>query len=242
MAILTMTLTLMIGVGSLLLFISFPIGLWGAVPMGLSEAEARWWDGLLSLLFFAQHSGMIRRPVREWLSRVVPASYQRALYSIVSGFTLAAVVLLWQPSANHVIVLGGPLQWFARAMAGLAVALFLWGMTSLAGLDMLGLAAIRAHRRGTAPAAPEFMVRGPYRWVRHPWYLGAILLLWSGTDVSADRLLLNMLWTAWICLGAHWEERDLRNEFGKSYEAYQHQVPMFLPWHRPARAVARASA
>ncbi len=107
---------------------------------------------------------------------------------------------------------------------------------------MLGLAAIRAHRRSTLESSPAFVVRGPYRWVRHPWYLGAILLLWSGTDVSADRLLLNVLWTAWICLGARLEERDLRDEFGAVYDAYPQEVPMLIPWHRPAQPAARASA
>jgi protein-S-isoprenylcysteine O-methyltransferase Ste14 len=236
MAKVTMALTLLFGVGSLILFIGFPVFLWGAVPMGLSDSEALWWDGLLSLVFFVQHSGMIRRPVRAHLSAIVPPGYQRALYSIASGVTLAGVVVLWQPSTSHVLVLGGPLPWMAYAFAALAVALFLWGAASLSGLDMLGLAAIRAHLRGTVEPAPAFIVRGPYRWVRHPWYLGAIMLLWSATDISADRLLLNVLWTAWICLGAHLEEKDLRYEFGETYDAYRQQVPMLIPWHRPAAA------
>lgn len=242
MAIVIMALTLIAGAGSLLLFIGFPIGLWGAVPMRLTESEALWWDAFLSLVFFAQHSGMIRRPARERLSRIVPAEYQRAVYTIVSGITLAGVVLLWQPSTNHILVLGGFWRWIAYALAAIAIALFVWGAISLAGVDMFGLAAIRAHRRGAVEAAPAFTVRGAYRWVRHPWYLGVILLLWSGTDISADRLLLNVLWTAWIWVGAHLEERDLRREFGAAYDGYRRQTPMLIPWHRPARAAARISA
>jgi len=72
MAKVTMALTLLFGVGSLILFVGFPVFLWGAVPMGLSDSEALWWDGLLSLVFFVQHSGMIRRPVRAHLSAIVP--------------------------------------------------------------------------------------------------------------------------------------------------------------------------
>ncbi len=68
------------------------------------------------------------------------------------------------------------------------------------------------------------------------------MLLWSGTDVSADRLLLNLLWSAWIYLGAHLEERDLRSEFGAAYESYRQQVPMLIPWHRPTGAAAHVSA
>ncbi len=232
MAILTMALTLVLGVGSLLLFISFPVGFWGAVPMGLSEQGALWWDGFLSFLFFAQHSGMIRPAVREWLCRIVPLSYQRALYTIASGVALAAVVLLWQP-ARLLFVLEGPIRWLSYAVALSAAALFLWGAGSLSGLDMLGLVAMRAHLRGTAEPVHPFVVRGPYRWVRHPWYLGAILLLWSRRDISMDGLLLNVLWTAWICVGARLEERDLLREFGPAYDKYRRLVPMLIPWRRP---------
>jgi protein-S-isoprenylcysteine O-methyltransferase Ste14 len=240
MAKLTMALALIFGAGSLLLFIGFPVGLWGAVPMGLSALEALWWDGFLSLLFFLQHSVMIRRPVRERLSTIVPPSYQRALYAIVSGITLAGVVLLWQPSTEHVLVLGGPLRWLAYALIAVAVALFVWGGAILSGLDMFGVSAIRAHLHGTVEPPPAFVVRGPYRWVRHPWYLGVILLLWSSTDISADRLLLNVLWTAWILVGARLEEWDLRSAFGAAYDSYRRHVPMIIPRRCPARTAASA--
>ena len=44
-----------------------------------------------------------------------------------------------------------------------------------------------------------------------------IVLIWSGTDVTTDRLLFNMLWTAWIVLGARWEEADMVAVFGERY-------------------------
>ena len=33
------------------------------------------------------------------------------------------------------------------------------------------------------------VVRGPYRWVRHPLYLTTLLMIWSYPDLTADRLL-----------------------------------------------------
>src|SRR5215471_10425993 len=48
--------------------------------------------------------------------------------------------------------------------------------------------------------AGSFIARRPYRWVRHPWYLVAIMLFWSCVDFTSDRLFLNVLWTDWVCL------------------------------------------
>lgn len=71
----------------------------------------------------------------------------------------------------------------------------------------------------------------------HDYYhrlLGVILLFWSCTDLTADRLFFNVLWTAWVCIGARLEEADLLRDFGGAYDGYRRQVPMLLPWRRPA--------
>ena len=96
--------------------------------------------------------------------------------------------------------------------------------------DPLGLGPIRAHLRGQAYRPAEFVVRGPYLWVRHPLYSCILVMLWTNPDVTADRLLLSVMWTVWIWAGAAMEERDLVAEFGDDYRAYQRQVPMLIPW------------
>ena len=78
-------------------------------------------------------------------------------------------------------------------------------------------------------------IRGPYRWVRHPLYSLFLVLLWVCPDITADRLLLNTLFTAWIVLGTVLEERDLARDLGDPYRAYQRQVPMLVPWKVPGR-------
>ncbi len=75
----------------------------------------------------------------------------------------------------------------------------------------------------------SFVVKGPYRWVRHPLYLFMILMIWACPDLTADRLLFNGLWTVWIVIGSILEERDLMLEFGDVYREYQQRVPMFIP-------------
>ncbi len=55
-------------------------------------------------------------------------------------------------------------------------------------------------------------------------------MLWSCPDLPADRLLFNVLWTVWICVGAVLEEADLVADFGEKYIDYQSKVPMWIPW------------
>jgi len=227
-------MAILLGGGSLLLFGAFlVIGPITIVRFGASEHQALLWDGLLSILFFIQHSGMIRTSFRTWLSSVIPNHYHPVTYAIASGIALAAAVLLWQPSQTVLFHAEGLLRWLARAISVLAIVGFSWGVRALGNFDAFGLNPIRVYLRGRPLRAPNIVVRGPYLWVRHPLYFFVLVLIWSFPDVSSDRLLFNVLWTLWTVLGTHLEEKDLVAEFGDPYRHYQKTVPMLFPWRFP---------
>lgn len=52
----------------------------------------------------------------------------------------------------------------------------------------------------------------------------------ASPTMSSDRLLLNALFTAWVAVGARWEERDLIVQYGDAYRRSQASVPMLFPW------------
>lgn len=223
------------GGGSLLLFAVFLFaGSLHLVPMGLSERAAFAWNGLLSLLFFVQHSGMLRKPFRYHLSRIIPAPYHQALFAIVSGMTLAALVLLWQPSAVLLYELHALPRRLVRGCFLLAVAGFAWGALSLRLFDPFGRTSILAHRQGKPLPPQRLVIRGPYRFIRHPLYFFTLMVIWSCPQMTADRLLFNLLWSLWICAGTILEETDLLADFGESYRSYQQKVPMLIPWRKPS--------
>jgi hypothetical protein len=224
-------LAVVCGLGSIaLLVVAGPAGY---TDFGWSEPAVLGWDVLLSLLFFAQHSGMVRRSFRSRLASVAPMHYQGAIYTIASGITFAAVVICWQKSLTQLFVLEGALLWTARLLSASAVAIFALSGYSLRSFDPLGIGPIRAHLSGRTHVPGPFVVRGPYRWVRHPLYSCILVLFWTNPDWTTDRLLFNVLWTAWIYLGTIFEERDLTREFGDLYTEYQQRVPMLIPWRRP---------
>ncbi|RPJ84747.1 MAG: isoprenylcysteine carboxylmethyltransferase family protein [Acidobacteria bacterium] len=222
-------LSVLIGVGSVVMFALLQSVHY--LPMGWPDSYVLVWDALLSLAFFAQHSGMVRRPVRARLAEIIAPRYQGALYSIASGVVLALVVVLWQPSEARFFVLEGVPRWIAQGLSILAVAAFVSSAVTLRrSFDPLGLGPIRAHLRGRADRADDFVVRGPYVWVRHPLYACILVLFWTNPDVTLDQFLLSVLWSTWIWVGATLEERDLVAEFGEVYREYQRRVPMLIPW------------
>lgn len=221
----------LLGGGALLAFYAFLIAEpFALVRLDLSETWLLLMDAVLSLLFFVQHSGMVRQSFRAWLAQTVPRAYHPATYAMASGLALVTLVVLWQASPTAIFAIHGPLRWLLRAFALLASAGVLWGMLALGGSDALGWQPIVSDLDGRPPKPPCFVVRGPYLWVRHPLYLFSLILIWATPDMSSDRLLFNVLWTSWIVLGSYLEERDLVAEFGERYQAYQQTVPMLLPW------------
>jgi len=229
-----MTLAVVIGGGSLLLFgVFLLVRPTPVIHLDASEGQILLWDGLLSILFFIQHSAMIRTSFRNRLAPIIARHYHPSTYAIASGIALTAVVLLWQPSHTVLYQAEGLVRLLARAISVLAIIGFSWGVRALGNFDTFGLAPIKVHLRGKQLRPPIFVVRGPYLWVRHPLYFFMIVLIWSAPDVSSDRLVFNVLWTLWTVLGSYLEERDLVAEFGEKYREYQNTVPMLFPWRFP---------
>jgi len=228
-----LVLSAILGGVSLLGFaLALALGPFEVVPLSLGQPAALAWDAGLCLVFFVQHSGMLRRPYRERAGRVLPAPFHAAVFSVASGVALLLLIGLWQRTPVLLALQGAP-RWALRGVFVLAGFGFLWAVRSLGSFDTFGLGPLRAHINGTEPRAMPLAIRGPYRWVRHPLYSLFLVLLWACPDVTADRLLFNALFTVWIVLGAFLEERDLVRQFGDPYRAYQRQVPMLVPWRVP---------
>jgi len=221
----------LIGRASMLLFVFFLfIGSLRLIRIGLPELTVLAWDGILSIVFFIQHSCMIRRRFRARLSNIIPSHYNDAAFTIASSIVLAAVVIFWQPSTTVLYELHGFLRWITRIIFFMAIAGLGWGVFALKSFDPFGLIPIRDHLSGKPQRPQKFAVYGPYLWVRHPLYFFVLLLIWSCPDLTLDRFIFNFLWTIWIIIGTVLEERDLLSDFGDDYRQYQGRIPMLIPW------------
>jgi len=230
-ACMIVALAILIGDGALIAFMIFLFaGPPGFLHLGLEQGEVLWFDAGLSLLFFIQHSGMVRNSFRRWITMFITKEYDRAIYAILSGAFLLAMIVCWQEVPHSFQAPDGTFRWSLRAVYWLSMLGFVWGVLSLKLFDPCGVLPIIARLREKEPKQMPFAARGAYLWVRHPLYFFFILMIWSYPALQADRLLFNGLWTLWIVIGAFLEERDLVDEFGETYREYQSQVPMFIPW------------
>lgn len=88
------------------------------------------------------------------------------------------------------------------------------------------------------------VVKGPYRYVRHPLYFAVILLalgLWLLLDYSA-LFFTTMLFLAWFnFIVIPFEETELRAIFGPQYERYANKIPKLIPVRYPAIGIIRKS-
>ena len=82
-----------------------------------------------------------------------------------------------------------------------------------------------------AQQAHRLAVSGPYAHIRHPQYVGFVLIMigflfqWPTIlTVAMFPILVFMYWRLSIS-----EERQVRGEFGKIYDRYAAQIPRFIP-------------
>lgn len=196
---------------------------------------------LLLAVFALQHSVMARPGFKRWWTSLVPAPIERSTYVLVSSALTLALCWAWQP-------LPGTL-WSAESLAGQALwwSGFALGLVVLLGssfhidhFDLLGLRQTWSLLRGLPMAPQPFLVRGLYRLVRHPIYVGWLLLFWCTPHMRTDHLLLAAGMTVYVLAAIRLEERDLVAEHGQLYTAYRRSVPALVPRPRPRPAVPRA--
>jgi protein-S-isoprenylcysteine O-methyltransferase Ste14 len=90
--------------------------------------------------------------------------------------------------------------------------------------------------RGTpAPIDPpkELVVRGLYRYVRNPMYVGILLILLGEAVLFASWRLVEytaVVFIFFFLFVALYEEPGLRQKFGESYRRYCKSVPRWIPW------------
>ena len=79
------------------------------------------------------------------------------------------------------------------------------------------------------PAKSRIVTGGLYRFVRHPLYTAGLVFIWLTPVMTVNRLVLYLSLTIYIIIGAYFEERKLKREFGREYEDYQARTPMLIP-------------
>ena len=81
------------------------------------------------------------------------------------------------------------------------------------------------------------VIKGPYRLLRHPQYLG-FLLITGGWLIHWPTIPTMIMWPILVFVYynlAKKEEKEMEKRFGEKYKEYKQSVPMFIPKLRLSR-------
>lgn len=158
-------------------------------------------------------------------------AYYRILYNLISVITLLPLLFyMVNISAVPVFQWSGGLRLFQAVLLGLGAFFLLAGATHYDGLQFLGIRQILSHtHRAGLSSSGGLHTEGILRVTRHPWYVAGLFVLWA-RDVTSVSLIVNLVLSAYLFIGARLEEKKLVREFGAAYVEYQSQVSMLLPW------------
>jgi protein-S-isoprenylcysteine O-methyltransferase Ste14 len=187
-------------------------------------------NALLLLLFAIQHSGMARRGFKEWLTRYVPYPAERSTYVLVSSFVLIFLFWQWRPMGAVVWEVTAPaarLHLHALSACGWLTVLVTTFLIN--HFDLFGLRQVYFYFNDRPYTPLGFVAPGPYRFVRHPMYVGWLMAFWATPTMGAAHLVFALATTAYILCAIRLEERDLVHHLGAAYADYRQKVPMLVP-------------
>ena len=111
------------------------------------------------------------------------------------------------------------------------IALFIAGSLKYDILQFLGIRQIKSGKsHSTLSESGGIDTSGILSITRHPWYLGAIILIWIDyRELYLSTLIVNIILSTYLVIGTIIEERKLIIELGDNYLDYRKSVSMLFP-------------
>src|SRR5919108_5401507 len=186
-------------------------------------------DALLFSLFALHHSVFARDRFKRVVAKLATQRLTRSLYVWTASLLLIVVCMLWQPVGGELYEAHG-VRAIAHAVLQLVgIAVIVQSVRAIDALDLAGLRQIETPgdssrsltKSGPDPATGDTLqTRGPYRWVRHPLYLGWMLAVFGAAHMTGDRAVFAAITSFYLVIAIPWEERSLARTFAPEYEAY----------------------
>jgi methanethiol S-methyltransferase len=188
---------------------------------------------LLWILWCALHSILITKTVTDYARKKLGYQYRfyRLFFNTISLITLA-------PLLHYSVSYKGPLvfQWEGSLLIVkylllvTSIFLFVAGARHYSMSQFIGIHQIKTGKTDhTLSELGTFDTSGILSVIRHPWYTGGIIILWS-SDMYLSTLLNNIVVSAYFIVGSYLEERKLLRDFGDKYREYQKNVSMLVPY------------
>jgi methanethiol S-methyltransferase len=190
-------------------------------------------------LFAVQHSVMARPSFKAVWTRIVPTVLERSTYTLLSSVAMLLLFWKWQPMGGVIWTVSSDWgRWLLLALYGFGVVLVLVATFLINHFDLFGLRQVWLYLIGRPYTSLVFGTPGPYRLVRHPLYVGWLLMFWAAPVMTVAHLLFALATTAYILIAIQLEERNLV-ESHPEYAEYRRRVPMLIPTGKASRGELR---
>ena len=172
---------------------------------------------VLFTVFALHHSLMARTGAKAWITRHLPAGLERSVYVWIASALFLVVCWMWQPLPGVIWETRGPgLALYVAQAFGVAL--------TLAAARIVGVWELAGVKQPDLTRPIEFKADGPFAIVRHPIYLGWVLMVFATPVMTTSRLLFAVVSTLYLLAAIPFEERSLLEAFPEEYGAYQKQM------------------
>lgn len=189
-----------------------------AAPSG-AVAAALVWNVALFSAFALHHSLLARTRAKAWITRLVPPALERSTYVWIASLLFLAVCLLWRRVPGVLYAVEGPGRWALLAVQLCGVGVTIAGARVLDGLELAGVRQALGRERPS-----DIRVVWPFTLVRHPIYLGWVLMVAAASPMTLDRAVFAAVSVLYLVIAMPWEERSLVAAAGPAYQAYCQRV------------------
>jgi len=179
------------------------------------------------------HSVMITKPVTEYIKQRLGGRFRfyRLFYNLMAIVTLVPIALFAHSLQTQALFSwSGFLRIGQLLLSGSSLLLFILGIRHYDARQFLGIRQFYGEKTEMGiTSSGELDTTGILNVVRHPWYLSGILLVWS-RDLDVSAIVVNVILSCYLIVGACLEEKKLIREFGEQYLSYQKRVSMLIPY------------
>ncbi|XP_055625102.1 nurim homolog [Toxorhynchites rutilus septentrionalis] len=174
------------------------------------------------ILFVIQHSAMKSDTVKAIWRKMGLELAERSIYNIASSYCLLILLKNWKSMQSYQLwyieVQQSSTLWWTFVSLHIISWVIIYGGSLLMDLpEFIGLKQIYYDINDLAPpmSYKSQELRNFYGRMRHPSFVGLSVVLWITNSMSADRLLLAVIWTTYMYLSWNTNKTDLE------YQKYQ---------------------
>lgn len=179
--------------------------------------------------FAGLHTLMADERFKDGLSKRMPKafSYYRLFYNLLHGAILIGYAWLFFPHDRELYRM--PEAWHLPAFAVIGANVFMVCWVLFVTFDFREFAGLRFSKT-SVPNRGQLKQNGPFRYCRHPVYLGTFLAFLASPKMTVVGLVFTIFLLLYGYFGSIPEERKLLAHFGDDYRRYQKQTKRLIPF------------